>query len=272
MKTEDILRADHLDLLFDGRHKAYGAYELRRQYPNRIKRALLLVLMGMILLSAWLLYKPVKQVLQKPEMVTTVLTSLHPDEPLVAEKPKAPESKPKPKPKPIEGQSQQFVANIQVVKTATAPIKNLIDSIAIDRETRKGPVNPPVIPQPPTVPGSGPAPVVPEVPSTPAGPVEMAEVMPAFPGGMDKLRQFLERNLQTPGGLESGETVTVKMKFVVGYDGVLRGFETIQDGGTAFNNEVVRVLKKMPDWVPGRSNGRNVSVYYVLPVTFTAGD
>jgi protein TonB len=89
---------------------------------------------------------------------------------------------------------------------------------------------------------------------------------------MDKLRQFLERNLQTPGGMESGETVTVKMKFVVGYDGVLRGFETIQDGGAAFNNEVVRVLKKMPDWVPGRSNGRNVSVYYVLPVTFTAGD
>lgn len=270
MKTEDILRADHLDLLFDGRHKAYGAYELRKQYPNRIKRALLLVLMGITLLSIWLLYKPVKQVLHRPDIVPTVLVHLANNKPLEPEKPKVPKSKPKPK--PIQGESQQFVANIQVVKTATHPIKDLIDSVAIDSETRKGPVNPPVIPQPPTVPGSGPGTSIPEVPATPSGPLEVAEVMPAFPGGMDKLRQFLERNLQTPEGMESGETVTVKMKFVVGYDGVLRGFETIQDGGTAFNNEVVRVLKKMPDWVPGRSNGRMVSVYYVLPVTFTAGD
>ncbi|HEY5407892.1 MAG TPA: hypothetical protein VIJ92_12430 [Ginsengibacter sp.] len=43
----------------------------------------------------------------------------------------------------------------------------------------------------------------------------------------------------------------------------------IKSGGIAFDNEVVRVLKKMPLWIPGKSNGENVSVYYVIPVKFT---
>jgi len=43
----------------------------------------------------------------------------------------------------------------------------------------------------------------------------------------------------------------------------------IKSGGIAFDNEVVRVLKKMPLWIPGKSNGENVSVYYVVPVKFT---
>ena len=47
----------------------------------------------------------------------------------------------------------------------------------------------------------------------------------------------------------------VKVKFVVGYDGNLKSFELVQDGGSDFNNEVIRVLKKMPEWIPGKSKG-----------------
>jgi periplasmic protein TonB len=62
--------------------------------------------------------------------------------------------------------------------------------------------------------------------------------------------------------------VSVKVKFIVGYDGQLKGFETIEDGGVAFNNEVIRVLKKMPNWIPGKISGENVSVFYTVPVKF----
>jgi protein TonB len=72
--------------------------------------------------------------------------------------------------------------------------------------------------------------------------------------------------------MEEGEVVSVKMKFVVGYDGKLKGFETIQDGGEDFNKEVLRVLKKMPEWEPGKSNGQNVSVYYTIPVKFVGSN
>ena len=66
--------------------------------------------------------------------------------------------------------------------------------------------------------------------------------------------------------------MSVKVTFVVGYEGKLKGFKITEDGGEVFNKEVIRVLKKMPDWIPGKANGENVSVYYTIPVKFTGAD
>ena len=101
---------------------------------------------------------------------------------------------------------------------------------------------------------------------------DAVEVLPSYPGGMDALRKFLEKNLQTPTEMENGETVSVRVKFVVDYTGKLKSFVTVLDGGEAYNKEVIRVLKKMPDWVPGKTRGENVSVYYIIPVKFTGAD
>jgi periplasmic protein TonB len=103
-------------------------------------------------------------------------------------------------------------------------------------------------------------------------PVENPEVEPSYPGGINALRIFLQRNLTNPRDLEEGEQVSVQIKFIVGYDGKLQRFETVRDGGADFNNEVIRVLKKMPQWIAGKSNGRNVSVYYSIPVKFVPND
>ena len=72
--------------------------------------------------------------------------------------------------------------------------------------------------------------------------------------------------------MEEGESVSVKVNFVIGYNGKLQHFVTVQDGGEEFNKEVIRVLKKMPDWIPGKAKGENVSVYYTIPVKFTGAD
>ena len=69
-----------------------------------------------------------------------------------------------------------------------------------------------------------------------------------------------------------GESVKVVIRFVVGHDGKLKSFDIIQDGGDEFDKEVIRVVKKMPDWTPGRSSGRAVSVYYLIPIKFIAMD
>ena len=97
---------------------------------------------------------------------------------------------------------------------------------------------------------------------------DAVDIRPSFPGGMDALKKFLEKHLQNPYDLENGETVNVHIRFVVGYDGKLQGFATIEDGGEMYNKEVIRVLKKMPDWLPGKAKGENVSVYYTIPVKF----
>ena len=96
--------------------------------------------------------------------------------------------------------------------------------------------------------------------------------MPSYPGGMNALRKFLERNLENPRDMEEGEVANVKVKFVVGSNGELQSFLTVQDGGDEFNREVMRVLKKMPNWVPGKSKGQNVSVFYTIPIKFISAD
>jgi len=83
------------------------------------------------------------------------------------------------------------------------------------------------------------------------------------------LINFLKKNLRTPEDINEGD-VSVKVQFVVNYDGMLKSFTVIQSGGNTFDNEVIRVLKKMPAWIPGKSSGENVSVYYVVPVKFTS--
>jgi len=98
------------------------------------------------------------------------------------------------------------------------------------------------------------------------------DIPPSYPGGMEALLKFLERNLNNPKEMEEGESVSVRMKFVVDYNGKLQGFVTLVDGGEEFNKEVVRVLKKMPQWIPGKANGENVSVYYTIPVKFVSAD
>lgn len=96
--------------------------------------------------------------------------------------------------------------------------------------------------------------------------------MPSYPGGMNALRKFLVRNLENPKDMKEGEVANVKLKFMVGYNGELQSFETLQDGGNEFNREVMRVLKKMPNWAPGKSKGQNVSVFYTIPIKFISAD
>jgi protein TonB len=101
-------------------------------------------------------------------------------------------------------------------------------------------------------------------------PVNSPEVLPQFPGGINELINFLKRNLHSPKYLEDGEEITVKVRFVVNFDGNLVNFAVVETGGEPFDNEVIRVLKKMPKWIFGKSNGENISAYFIVPVKFTA--
>ena len=91
--------------------------------------------------------------------------------------------------------------------------------------------------------------------------------MPEFPGGVEGLKRYLLRNLREPEGLQPGEKVVVLIRFVVDKDGSIDEATIVQSGGH-FDQEVLRVIKKMPRWKPGIQNNRFVAVYYTLPVTF----
>lgn len=270
MNKNDILRSDLLDIIFDRRNKAYGAYNLRKYYPGRLMKSLVLVFSGVIVLCAF-------RFLPKKEELTTVIYEMpDPEMGNMPEKPKPKEPEiikeqpaAKKTPPPL---SAVFTSSIKIVhnKDSATELHDLTD-LAISNVTNTN-VNPgtPQVVTPGDNPGTVITPVTPPEPVfNPAVPIENPDVAPAYPGGMDALRKFLERHLTNPRDMEEGETVSVKVRFVVGYDGRLQSFETVQDGGREFNNEVMRVLKKMPEWVPGKTRGgKNVAVYYTIPVKF----
>lgn len=166
-------------------------------------------------------------------------------------------------------QVQQFTKDFITVKdTEQSTEFNNIEKLAIGGQTEITGTPGGIEDLPPVeAPGSG------DVPETTAAPivdmnepVDNPDVQASYPGGNLELRRFLERNLQAPE--EAGEEVQVKVRFVVGFDGNLESFDIVQDGGIDYNKEVIRVLKKMPKWNPGKKGGRNVRVYYYLPVKF----
>lgn len=276
MKNEEILRADLLDIVFDNRNKAYGAYELRRNYRRRLIRALSAsFIVAGALAGTFFLAKEKKLTvfnIEDPFLYAFKEVAIEkPKAPEPPKPPKAPEPKKAAAPKPVA--QQQFVSKVDITKNETevSKINTITPDVAIgsktvDGETYKGQV---IVNNPIKINEGGE--VVPEAPKVDVEtPRLAADVMPAYPGGIAALRKFLERNLVSPDEMEEGSIVSVKVKFIVGYDGKLKGFEIVEDGGAIYNKEVIRVLKKMPEWIPGKANGHNVSVYYTIPVKFAA--
>lgn len=279
MNKNLILKSDVLDIIFEKRNKLYGAYNLRKFYPNRLKLALVFMFIIAAAFSAFTLLPEKGKITLDRVYVKEEPKFTNVDE-TPKEEPKKPEIKKpdvvKPQPRPEIVSQHLYLSAIAIVDKGvkTDSIKTLLPRDVISTKTiittTSGEVFlEPVKPQPTDGGGEKSTPAINK--SLPMD-GDAVDVLPAYPGGMDALRKFLEKNLQTPTEMENGETVSVQVKFVVDYTGKLKSFVTVLDGGEPYNKEVVRVLKKMPDWVPGKTKGENVSVYYIIPVKFTATD
>ncbi len=266
MNSNAILSSDVLDILFDNRNKQYGAYTLRKFYPERIKMSLLIMFGFAAVVSAFTFLPEGKH--SSDGILDDGITVRQIEMPKAIEKPKD-AAVPKAKAAPV----QQFTTQYETVPDTEPSTKfNDISHMAIGTITdttgmSTGPAD--VFPTAPT--GNGNTAAMPSEPEPDLKiPVDNPDIQASFPGGSKALVDFLQRNLHSPEDIS--EAVQVKVKFVVGFDGNLQGFEIVQDGGDVFNKEVERVFKKMPVWVPGKKGGRNVPVYYYLPIKFEANE
>ncbi len=272
MKTALILKADLLDIIFENRNKDYGAYPLRKYYHERLYTALGITFLFITLLSLYIFLNKPKIELTIPFVITDITKGhFKPVEkkiPPVVQKPRQVIPS-----KPLN--SQIFTSVIKIVDSTmeTTKLEKNLDSAVISNVNNIGSGNGNAIVKS-EIRGETISVVTNEILKTidKTKPLYSAEIMPSYPGGLDALIKFLKKNIQDPQEADHTETVSVKIKFIVGYDGVLKGFETVEDGGKDFNNEVIRVLKKMPVWIPGKTAGENVSVYYTIPVKFVAQD
>lgn len=95
------------------------------------------------------------------------------------------------------------------------------------------------------------------------------EQMPQFPGGEKALMEFIQQTIVYPQeARDAGLEGMVVIQFNVNEDGSLSDAEIARGVGLGCSEEALRVVKSMPDWIPGKQNGKNVKVKFTLPVRF----
>lgn len=268
----DIQKASLLDLLFEQRNKQYGAYVLRKYYANRLYLAL-----GLTLTAVFGIFFIAGR-MGGSDPMAALRPSATPGVTITEVEFKRPEQKPvePPKAKKLVPPSSSLKVTPPVIvpdHLADKPLPSL-DEMAkkrIDNVTVDVPGGDPHIFQGPPSTGGGDGPLVkavtpPEEPIFVPNPSEA----PHFPGGDAAWRDYLAKMLSTPSDMEAGEKRSVLVRFLVDETGAVTGFQILRSGGASFDNEVLRVLRKMPRWKPARQNGRAVATAFQQPITFQA--
>ncbi|MEZ4806260.1 MAG: energy transducer TonB [Flavobacteriales bacterium] len=112
-------------------------------------------------------------------------------------------------------------------------------------------------------------PVVQEPATDPDEPLTVVEVMPEFPGGSEALFKYMGKHVTYPEeAIENGVQGTVYVSFVIESDGRINEVKVLRGIGSGCDEEALRVVKSMPNWIPGTQRGKPVRVRYNLPIRF----
>ncbi|MEQ1747107.1 MAG: TonB family protein [Saprospiraceae bacterium] len=265
-------RADLLDIVFANRNRAYGAYQLRRTYPDALARALG---GGFFLIATFF----------AAVHLLAASKDAHPDDPegtiITFDRKPTFESKPLPKPvlsKPA-APARRTLAFLPPIVAPDDNVPEVADlptqedlaktSAEVGAKTQDGTTDgpPDLTNLIPTGTGSG--------TGSGGGDDETVYDMggvhkpPYFPGGEKELLEYIAKHIKYPAAArESGITGPVVVSFVVNTDGSASDIAVLKDPGGGCGKEVIRVVSSMPKWVPGESNGHPVRVRFYLPVRF----
>ena len=182
---------------------------------------------------------------------------------------------------------KKTIGKMKIEKQTINPIEkpkiNPIDNTSIDDSLKKrkkqhiipqvelmGEVS--ILPEPPPAIAGGityePLPEI-EVVTNPEEILSYAEVMPEFPGGMPEMVKYLLENMIYPEEMkENGIEGRIFVQFVVTKTGSVKDV-TIARGIDGLNREAIRLVKQMPNWSPGKNNGKEVNVKMVIPIRFS---
>lgn len=255
----NAVNPERAELVFEGRNKAYGGYVLRKNYERRVVRALV------ISLSAILIAFSIPTIMTMLEKINFATDTKVSDSVTLEEPPPIDKATPPPPPvipPPPVQQTIKFTPP-KVVKDEEVqeppPTQEEVKEVQVSTVTQEGSKDVIDIPDNPVVgdPDDGKV-------------FSVVEEMPTFPGGEEKLRDYLRNNIKYPGiARENGISGRVYVTFVVDKEGKIKDIRLLRGIGGGCDEEAMRVIRSMPDWKPGRQNGRAVQVQYNLPVNFT---
>jgi protein TonB len=99
--------------------------------------------------------------------------------------------------------------------------------------------------------------------------VTVVQTQPQFPGGEDSLMSFLRHNLRYP---EEAKLAWIQGRvfigFLIDHNGKIKDAKVLSGVNTQLDDEALRAIHIMPDWIPGRIGDTNVDAQYILPIEF----
>ena len=277
MDANKILGADLIDLIFEGRNKSYGAYELRTGYNKRLRNSLLLtVAIGLlILLLSFISSLDLGTKKGQVQIKEVQLEEIKQDE--------QPEPPPPPPPKPPEPPKVEMakftppkvVKDEEVKEDEKPPEVEKLEDTKIGTVNQEGQKDEGIV-APPVESTVVEAPVQEDYDKV----FQKVEIDAEFPGGVSGWTRYvtreIERNIDELQ--DDGRSGTVVVLFIVDKEGGVSEVRALPCSEAGVGNclppnsklaEIaVNAIKKGPKWKPAVQNGRNVKAYRRQPVTF----
>lgn len=274
MESNKILSADLLDIIFEGRNKSYGAYELRKTYNRRIGLALLittgialLIFIGSIVANSMSDDDSNKQM----DVKDLALEEVKVEE----KKPPPPPPPPRlPPPPPIETVKftpPKIVKDEEVKPDEKPPEMEKIQEAVVDIKNQEGEKDMGIIAPPVEDKGTQVVQAPPVVKEDEDKIFTKVEIEAAFPGGESAWTRYVTREIQKNIDelTESGESGTCRVRFVVDKEGNVSDVEALTMKRTKLAEVAVNAIRKGPKWTPAQQNGRYVKAFREQPITFT---
>jgi protein TonB len=279
MAKIDLYDPKWVDMVFAGKNKEYGAYQLRKGTSGRNIKALLILVIAAALVGGFLAWKVIEQKQaeeQQAYMEAMELAKLQ-QQAKKEEKKKEP-VKPKVEMKkeiPVARETQKFTAPVikkdELVKeeNQVKQMDKLDDKVAVGTENKEGVKDRTVEAVRNDIAVAAPPPPPAPKPEVATKVFDVVEEMPSFPGGQGALMSYLASNIKYPVvAQENGVYGRVIVSFVVERDGSISDVRVARSVDPSLDREAQRVVKSMPRWKPGKQNGSAVRVKYTVPVVF----
>jgi periplasmic protein TonB len=270
MEINKILNADILDIIFEGRNKEYGAYDLRKTYNKRLVTAIIGTAAVILLLFIGYFVSNLNGGDKKQSMVVQDVQL----EDVKEEKKNEPPPPPPPKIEPPKVEMAKFtppkiVKDNEVKEEEKPPEQEKLEDTKIGTVNQEG-VKDEGITAPPSDAGKG----VVEAPKKDEEDYDKTftkvEIESEYPGGPSAWLRYLNKNFRYPDDAVNNEIQgTVVVQFIVDKEGNVSDVNAIsgpESGG--LREEAVRVIKKSGKWTPAVQNGRQVKSYKKQPIVF----
>lgn len=272
MEISKILTADILDILFEGRNKSYGAYELRKSYKRRLLISLTVMLSTLLLLIGGVLFANMNR---KEQIVKEIVI---PDNELkLIEKEQPPVEPPPPvKPPPAQQlETKQFtqlkvVPDEEVKPEEKPPAMEELEDVKIGTANVEGLKDEGIVAPPSDDAGKGVTDIIRKDETDYGATFTKVEIDAKYPGGTPAWARFLNKSLANnypQEAQDNGIQGRVEIMFIVDTLGNVSNVEAVA-GPKELWDAAIRVIKKSGKWEPAIQNGRRVKAYKRQPIIF----